>query len=630
LTSLLTSLGQQLGAEAVIVDLRAGLSELAVGLLLDPRVHRVLMTTLAGQSLDGTVAVLELLARRAPSSRDDDPLPVVILNQVPVEFQNGGPTAEAEERLLEAAADVVSGKEDIDILRGPTFFDSSLLALPSTWDKVLAALRGSKILETVQPLVDLLPRRPSAVPTAPSPETITAQRNALSLASSRLIYAEEGGGEGFLPISPLRKLVMDHRHQLPVAVVVGAKGAGKTYTYLQIIRCKTWQQFTAHAGESPAAVDASICPMLEPKNLRDAAARLVRDARQEGASRLSLSTPLESMDLRDRVRDWLQESLHEGQWRERWLDLAAWGVGFRPRDSGAGRELRKHLASIGQRIIVVVDGLEDLFQNLPTDGAEQTALRSLLQEVPEWLGQQPSRSIGIIVFVRRDMVLNAVRQNPHQLMARYEPYALKWDKVEALRLVLWVCAKAGVITDFADAKIPDLPEEKLTASLRALWGKKLGKDKSREGRSAEWVIAALSDFLHQIQARDIVRFLHLAAKESVGAPNQWADRVLAPGAIKDAVAECSNSKIDEISQENPALRRVFDTLRNLPGSSKSIPFAREQVSLTVDDMGMLEANGVVVAEEGRYYMPEVFRNGLGFRLPKGARPKVLALARRRL
>ena len=630
LTNLLVAVGQRLDVDAVIVDLRAGLSELAVGLLLDSRVQRILVTTLGGQSLRGTIAVLGLLGKRAPSARDEDPLPVVITNQVPGEFRGSDWLSSTDEQLLEAAAGIMKGNEDVDILRGPTFFDSSLLALPSSWDDVLSTLRRSQISETVQPLVDLLPRKlESAALTVDSAE-IQTRRAELSESSSKLIYAEKGEGEDFLPISPLRRLVMDHRQELPIAVIVGAKGAGKTYTYLQVVRRKRWRQFSQDAGESSGSIDARICPMLQPQNLSGAAFELLRVVRQAASTDLDLDAPLDSIDLRDNVRQWLGESLHEGLWRERWLDLMAWSVGFDARKHGAGRRLPEHLAQSRERIIILVDGLEDLFQNLASSEAEQRALRALLQEVPDWLSQQPSRPIGVVIFVRRDMVLNAVRQNPAQLMSRYEPYALKWDKVEALRLVAWVGAKAGALPEIAGEEIRDLDEKDLTESLIPLWGKKLGSDKSREGRSSEWVIAALSDFRGQIQARDVVRFLHLAAKGSLGVPFQWPDRILAPAAIKNAVAECSQFKIDEISQENQALGGVFGKLRGLPERMKSIPFAREEVALTAEEVKLLEENGVLVAEEGKYYMPEVFRRGLGFVLPQGARPKVLALARRKL
>jgi len=75
LTDILASLGKSLGVDVVLVDLRAGLSELATGLILDPRVYRIFVTTLTGQSIAGTVRVLELIGERSPSTREEDPLP---------------------------------------------------------------------------------------------------------------------------------------------------------------------------------------------------------------------------------------------------------------------------------------------------------------------------------------------------------------------------------------------------------------------------------------------------------------------------------------------------------------------------------------------------------------------------
>jgi hypothetical protein len=173
-----------------------------------------------------------------------------------------------------------------------------------------------------------------------------------------------------------------------------------------------------------------------------------------------------------------------------------------------------------------------------------------------------------------------------------------------------------------------MEESDLTEALVPLWGRKLGNDRSREGRSAEWVIAALSDFLGQIQARDVVRLLYLSALKSRG-NTQWTDRVLAPGAVREAVAECSDEKISEISQENSALKEIFNKLRALDADRKAVPFKLEDVELTPEELQLLQLNGIAVAEGSLYYMAEIFRPGLGFRLPAGARPKVLALARRR-
>jgi hypothetical protein len=96
-----------------------------------------------------------------------------------------------------------------------------------------------------------------------------------------------------------------------------------------------------------------------------------------------------------------------------------------------------------------------------------------------------------------------------------------------------------------------MDEAALVEGLAPLWGRKLGADKSRQGRSNEWIIAALSDFNNQVQARDLVRLLQHSAENSIGSP--WTDRVLAPGAIRAAVDNCSSGKVEEISQENAEL-----------------------------------------------------------------------------
>jgi hypothetical protein len=395
------------------------------------------------------------------------------------------------------------------------------------------------------------------------------------------------------------------------------------------VRRESWQAFVEAAGTGRTNVDAVILPVLQPKSVSGRTPDILDKARKAAVLALELGDPVDSFGIQDTIQTWLKEDFHEGEWRDNWLDLIAWAIGFRPKQRGAGRELSSELPKRQKKLLVVFDGLEDLFQEVTDDHRQKLALRSLLQDVPNWLEQQPDRAVGILVFVRRDMVTAAVVQNSSQLLARYEPYALRWDKVEALRLVAWIARQAGLFEEPPSVeRIRDMEEEELTEALVPLWGRKLGSDQSREGRSAEWVLAALSDFLGQIQARDVVRLLHLAAAKSRG-NIQWSDRVLAPVAVRDAVADCSREKITEISQENPALKEIFKKLTALNSDRKSVPFRREDVDLTQPELQLLELNGIAVVEGGSYYMAEIFRRGLDFRLPAGARPKVLALARKR-
>ncbi len=624
MADILARLGQTLGVDVVIVDLRAGLSELATGLILDPRVYRVFVTTLSAQAISGTIALLELISKKAPSKRDTEPLPVFIISQVPEDNQHSDLVAETESNLLEAAKPFIS--EDHEPLSIITSFADKLLVLPPTWEEVITRIKGSGIQDKMRRLIDWLPVQRGETVQEDIP-SLKSQREGLRDIAQQLVFAENAEVKRFLPTVPLRNLASDHRRRLPIAVIVGAKGSGKTYTFLQIVHRETWENFAQDAEATEVNANGLIAPLLESKNLKDAAKDLVREVRKKTARVLGFAEPQDASTIRDYIREGCQLSLHEGQWRNRWLDAIAWGVGFRPQVEGAGKALTEHLLTAKQKLVIVIDGLEDLFQNFASDESQQTALRALLQEVPEWLSQQPGLPLGILIFVRRDILLAAIRQNAAQMMARYEPYALKWNREEALRLVAWVTQIAEICRNIHIDKLQDMSEVDLTEALVPLWGKRLGTDRSKEPSSARWVIAALSDFRGQIQARDLVRFLHLAAKGSVN-DDRWQDRIVIPKAIKGALPECSSEKIGEIEVENTALQNVFTKLRELGEDHRKIPFTRDTVQLSPEEMKILEDNGVVILEKDEYYMPEIFRLGLGFSLTAPGRAKVITLARR--
>lgn len=625
LTNILGSLGKSLGVDVVLVDLRAGLSELATGLILDPRVYRIFVTTLSGQSISGTIRVLELIGERSLSTREEDPLPALIFTQVPEEQRLTDLVIEPEKKLLEAATPFLG--EDSELLRVITPFADSLLVLPPTWEELMTKLMRSGLVDAVSPLLEWLPSQSGETIQENLPSSnLKQQREQLKDLAGRLIYAETAEIDNFLATIPLKRLASDHRRQLPITVVVGAKGSGKTYTFLQIVRRQNWQNFV-HATGDKFESQALISPILASKNLNHNALKIVQDVRVKTSQLLGFSQSQDSNSIRDRIREYLTNNLHEGQWRERWLDVIAWGVGFKPESEGAGRELTQYLFDKKQQLIVAIDGLEDLFQNFDNDSNQQTALRALLQEVPDWLGQQPARPLGIIIFVRRDILLAAVRQNAAQMMARYQPYALKWNRDEALRLVAWVTKQAIYNFNINLDRLQDMSEDELTDSLVSLWGKKLGSAKSKEATSVRFAIAALSDFNGQIQSRDLVRLLNIAAEKSIN-DTKWPDRILAPKAIRDALPECSKNKIKEIEIENTALKNIFTKLRELPEANRKIPFTREETQLSTEEITTLVNNGVVIREGDEYYMPEIFRLGLDFALKGGARPRVLYLAHR--
>jgi hypothetical protein len=370
-------------------------------------------------------------------------------------------------------------------------------------------------------------------------------------------------------------------------------------------------------------IDAHLSPVLFSKSLGEGALKLVTDAGLRVSRSLAFESPVPASDIRDVILGRLALDQSEANWRELWLDCIAWANGFKPHATGAGRQFAERLDQNGQRLIALFDGLEDLFQDITSSSSQQTALRALLQDVPLWLAQRPARNLAVLVYVRRDLVSLAVRQNYAQLLDRYGPYRLQWDRVEALRLANWLWSSSLG----APASLSGLEEETLKERLFPLWGRKLGTDESREARSADWILNALSDYNDQIQARDLVRFVSVAAKKSIS-DRKWEDRYLVPPAIRDALPDCSREKIIEIKGENEALRRVFEKIEKVPQGQRLLPFEASFAKLDAEDLRILEENGAVFNDGGSCYLPEIYLHGLGFSYSKPGRRRVLSNRRK--
>jgi MinD-like ATPase involved in chromosome partitioning or flagellar assembly len=632
LSEAVAMLGSRLGVDVVIVDLRAGLSELSTGFLLDPRVFRVIVTTLSSQSIEGTCREMVLLGKLAPSLRKNEPAPALVFSQVPEDSMKNGIVAKHEERMFEAAKAFLESENGDDYIEMPriiTPFTSLLQVLPNDWSEVMKRILIAGLTDEFKQLIDWLPLTSSSLgKTELEAETVAQQRGLIAAFSKKLIYAETGTLNEFLSIPPLRNLASDYLTKIPVSVVVGAKGSGKTYTFLQVVFRSDWAEFIKDVGVGGSPTSALICPVMKSKNIVSDANNRMLDARTNVARQINCGPPPELSEISDYIKDRLNEELHEGKWREIWIDILAWSAGFEKFKTGAGRRLSGYLADRQTRLLPIIDGLEDLFQDLSSNDRQKTAIRALIQDVPEWLEQQPDRNVGLLVFIRQDMVLTAVKQNTAQLMARYEPHALRWNVEEALRLAAWICAQSNAMPDLKiKYDLQKINKDDLTSVLIGLWGRKLGSERSKEARSAEWVIAALSDLKGQIQARDLVRFLHEAARGSE--PDMyWKDRILVPTAIKGALQVCSTEKINEISIENNELNEIFNKLRDLSQEYRQIPFVRDQTGLTIEQVQTLENNDVAYLEKEEYYIPEIYRAGLGFKLKAGARPRVLALSRK--
>ncbi|MDM8548926.1 hypothetical protein QUF72_02565 [Desulfobacterales bacterium HSG2] len=631
LGELLGMLGKRLNADAVIVDLRAGLSELSSPLLFDPRIHRIIVTTPSGQSLEGTKLVLKQTGKVIQSLKNEareneSQFPSVILSMIKEDLKNT-PDIEA---VKEQLSDMLIHKDnDADALLGKEFlltslFDENLLYLKDL-DTTLDKLNTTDMHHLMTKIADekfFTPEHETLRDQGDIENDSEPQRikdiEKLKNVAEEYEFAESGRGTNFLKIQPLRSFAQKFQSIMPVAVVMGAKGSGKTFIYLRLAQLKIWDEFLK-AFDIEESSNGFICPLIFSRNLEDDAKKIIRNCYE---SIPILFNEIRQSEIRARIDEKkASKETNETVWKDFWLRLMADALSC-GEENNPLKAIQKVLTKKDENVIFQIDGLEDQFQNIRNDPVEQTAIRALCQSVTEALQELPDNRIGLIIFIRKDIARSAIKQNFGQFEARYKAFELKWDWEAAIRLVLWLVKDAAELKDYVDTAA-SRPERR----LEKLWGLKLGKPGSREAYTLNWIIAALSDFNGQIQARDIVRLIRFASGNALER-KEYPDRLLPPAAIRNALDPCSKKKIEEIRQEITVLEDIFAKLETIPEQDRQIPFDKDTLGITSDEIEILKNMGIVTLHKGEYYMPEIIRRGLNFGLAGGGRPKVLTLIKR--
>ena len=505
-------------------------------------------------------------------------------------------------------------------------FQDRLLALPSSWESVAELVHRQRLTKTLAPLADELSRpeetaytpRPGSSVSRSGTDELAELRGRLGDFARRLAYAETADATEFLATESLRNLLTSHRTEPPLCVVAGAKGSGKTFTQIQMCLRRTWRDYAVDVGVPDVALQALLAPVFISKNLKD---HQRISAIQRDACVSSEAEPASQLELRDRIDQALRAQLSDSEWRRVWLTCMARAVGIDAETSDVEQKLAD-FARDGSRIFLI-DGLEDLLQDFARSEAQRQALRVLMVDCLDWLRSLRGRPLGLVIFVRRDLIQAAVRQNYNQFLARYSEYELKWNPAEALRLALWIAQRSGSLPGLSSEDVAKATDKDLSRQLTPVWGEKMGSARSREARSDGWFLAALSDFNGQIQARDIVIFIAESADLSMD-DSRWSDRLLTPSAMRNALVKCSRQKIEAIGAESPQVGELLKRLDGLSAEKKKIPFSPEIVGLSGEDLDLLVANGVVFREEDQYWIPEIFRHGLSFKA--AGRPKILAIA----
>lgn len=448
-------------------------------------------------------------------------------------------------------------------------------------------------------------------------------------------FAENTSGDDMLVIDPIRNLAKNYSDSLPNVVSIGAKGAGKTFTYLQVCKSKTWSDFIFKVNNNVNPhIHANILPWISSTNLNEKVREQVAEQREKCLTEISAQSPRSLFLNVKRITDALASE--STNWDDFWQDLLVSEI---VGDNKSLKDLNDYLIAIDKSIVLLVDGIEDILFAPEKDANHNSAIRSLLN-LPNAISDLQNRRIGLVCFVRADYVQSAIKQNVNQYVAKYQQFRLEWTPESFLRLAYWISAKAEIINaNESDAESGSL--NFLLSNLERLWGKKLGRDNSKEASSARWVFAALCDLNGRLQARDLVRFLKFSADNMLKAPSNgikvefWLDRLLAPEAIRRSLNSCSQEKVDEAEKEIKPLEQWISNLKTVSSDLKKVPFNPQEVGLDLQLLTSLKELGVIYEDtdqpnEERFYLPEIYRTGLQFSSAVGGRPRVQALLKRNL
>lgn len=644
-SEVLHGLGKKLNADLVLIDLRAGLSELSSPILFDPRIERFVVTTLAEQAVQGTEFILNKLSAMARNPEwfeafgDTTLHPIVITTFITDEFKNTDRYEESIEKL-EASYFVNSQQindanaaESLEIIEGG--FNSEMLHL-GNWETALSSI------ETSNPLLNQASTWAKEFFSAECSldqgkygsfvDDDHNDANKLYQLTNQLVYAEKGGSSQLLLTESLRQLAQKHIKTLPLVVSIGAKGSGKTFNYIQLCKKQNWKAFLEEAKvpySSSHAVKLEktyILPHFSAVNIEGDAEKAVKNARQSFYDEVSSKQTFSQSKFQQQVREALK--CGEINWQEFWEHALIKLHGFEVAKTPDFETLSAELQQRRVQTITIIDGLEELFPEVGAEAQQAAAIKGLL-DIPNRLKEIFDVSIGIIIMVREDYVEAVTSQNIGQLKDRYKPYQLLWDAEAFLKLVYWTCHQANL--SFAKSPVELRSTREISSSLSNLWGLKLGKNNSREAYSVRWVYAALCDLRGRLQARDIIRFLKYSSEKSLDISREkWTDRVLPPQIIRDVMEDCSKEKIDEATQEFQILGDWIRELKGLEQDKKQVPFASRDVGLDTEQLKKLIELGIIYEDtkkrkEKRYYLPESYRKGLDFTMAGGGRPKVQAM-----
>ncbi len=633
LAEFFSRLGEALHVDAVLMDLRAGISEYSAPFIFDPRVKRFFVSSTSRQSVMGVGLILQQVMEHY---REGDNIPQILLTMIPPsDALDEEKRTEIQKKLAEpilhkTIEEMEAGEGD---RLGGSFissfeFESGLIHLEGI-SHVCDKLKNTKMSQGTARIVEEMfgADRPRNGKEELDKERTRSVLKRLHCIAKDEIVAEGSLSSNMLCTDVIQRIERNYRREIPRLVVLGAKGSGKTYLYKQLLIKKEWGAFIQSINQQSQIAenrDTYIIPVLASEDRKELIKPLM-DCISNAQNRLNEVEILGNIysENEDKIKAYKAEDHGEVEWKNFWRSLLLETMGV----TGDFSDLEEILQRQRKRVVFILDGIENIFNENPLERNSMIAINSLIRGILNDINELSLGNIGIIIFFRKDLAEDALSTNWVQFSSQYAQFELSWSQTEALRLALWLAIQADESL-YPGMPVMNVSGEIIEQQLNRLWGMKLGKDDSKEAYSSRWITAALSDFNGQLQARDIVRFLMFATENYASVELKYPDRYIMPAEVRNAISFCSDEKVKEIRQEIRSLIGVFEKLENLEEEVKILPLDMEKIPLESREIAALMKQGYLRIYKEQYYLPEIIRLHFGFKYLTGARPKVLALLKK--
>jgi len=624
ITDALSLIGKLLDVDMVLVDLRAGISEYSAPLVFDPRVKKIVVTTASEQSIVGT----ELLLKQIRKQKDNI-VSNIVLTRVDDRIISKKQKDDVYQRLLcgiDYNDDVIEYIEKMDdIIEVDN--DNNLLYLGDIDDVCTKLSAAYKVTSAYEDLVRSTFSK-SQYKEEFSISDIKAFRTKLHEIAYNNVTAEADDKTNLLITNSVMRLG-NFTNDMPKINILGAKGSGKTYLYKQMMAAQTWNEFVKIVGGNiDVEPEILICPILCSEDRRNFRSMIKECNKKCNKSIQGLHIDDDMLSFNDKkIKEAIDNKITENNWTFLWEHMI-WDIFDNITN---WNELDKYLSSINKKIVFIIDGLETLFSGVIEENVGKAGIKAICKNVMNHISDYELENVGLIVFLRKDIAELAMDVNFEQFRNQYQSYELNWSQTDALKLAWKLAVNAAdeiglqIIKDEENIPVYNLSAEVVENNLNRLWGKKMGADGSKTARTIRWVLASLSDFNGQLQARDIVRFLQYST-EDFNIKKEYQDRLLTPDIMKKAVIKASETKLREVKDEIHQLAGSFEKLESIPSSKKQVPLLQDVLdSLPNEDIKALERFGYLKEADDEYYIAENIRYALGYNKTRRGGSKLVSL-----